>query len=152
MTTWQRILPGLANLQASLRIEAEPAPPDMSGGPGPGGREVAGLYMGTKAKYMVNLNGGVGSGRFIPALHFYLFSADGQVYRAYDQILAPAGDIARFDFNAAQRRDPRNSGRYVLTGGTIRIQMGEGQPPEIITAPAPRDGMVTINTVRYVRQ
>jgi hypothetical protein len=150
MTTWQRILPALTNLHASLRIEAEPAPPDMSAGPG--GREVAGLYMGTKAKYMVNLNGGVGSGSFIPALHFYLFSAAGQVYRAYDQILAPAGDIARFDFNAAQRRDPGNSGRYVLSGGSIRIQMGGGQTPEIITAPAPRDGMITINTVRYVRR
>jgi hypothetical protein len=76
----------------------------------------------------------------------------GRVYRAYDQILAPGGDIARFDFNAAQRRDPGNSGRYVLTGGNIRIQMGEGQTPEVITAPAPRDGMMTISTVRYVRQ
>lgn len=152
MQTWQRILPAMTNLQASLRIESEPAPPDMSAGPGPGGVEVAGLYMGTKNKYMVNLNGGVGSGYFIPAVHLYLLSPTGRVYRAYDQILAPGGDIARFDFNAAQRRDPGNSGRYVLTGGNIRIQMGEGQTPEVITAPAPRDGMMTISTVRYVRQ
>jgi len=152
MQTWQRILPALSNLQASLRIEAEDAPPDMSAGPGPGGLEVTGLYMGTKNKYMVNLTGGVGSGYFVPATHFYLFSPTGRVYRAYDQILAPGGDIARFDFNAAQRRDPANSGRYVLAGGKIRIQMGDGQTPEVITAPAPRDGMVTINSVRYVRR
>jgi hypothetical protein len=152
MTTWQRILPAFSNLQASLRIETEPAPPDMNAGPGPGAREIAGLYMGTKPKFMVNLNGPVGSGSFIPALHYYLFSPSGQVYRAYDQILAPAGDIARFDFAAAQRRDPGNTGRYVLTGHNIRIQMSSGQAPEVITAPAPRDGQVVIGTVRYVRQ
>ena len=40
--------------------------------------------MGTKNKYMVNLNGGVGSGYFIPAVHSYLLSPTGRVYRAYD--------------------------------------------------------------------
>ncbi len=69
-----------------MSVETEQAPPAMTDGPGPGGRAVAGLYMGTKSKFMVNLNGPVGSGTFVQALHFYLFSADGRVYRAYDGV------------------------------------------------------------------
>jgi hypothetical protein len=47
---------------------------------------------------------------------------------------------------------PSHECRYVLTGSSIRTQMGGGQRLKIITAPAPRGGIVTINKVRYVRQ
>lgn len=123
----------------------------MTEGPGPVGRAMAGLYMGTKAKYIVNLNGPVGSGSHVPALHFYLFSADGRVYRAYDELRAPDGDVNRFDFDAAQRADPVNSGRYTVSGNQLRIQMGS-QPPETITTAAPQNNRVTIDTVIYMRQ
>ena len=73
--------------------------------------------MGTKPKYVVDLNRQVGLGRHVPALHYYLFSAEGRVYRAYDQLEVPGGDISGFDFNAAQRADPVNSGRYTVKGG-----------------------------------
>jgi hypothetical protein len=107
--------------------------------------------MGTKPKYMPDLIRGVGYGNWVRSPHYYLFSADGRVYRAFDQLNVPGGDPSRFDFNAAQRADPVNSGRYVLTGNQIRIQMG-GRPPETIVAPAPKDGRVTIETIVYVRQ
>jgi hypothetical protein len=150
-TTWQRALPALTALAASLRVEAEAAPPSVAEGPGPAGRAMAGLYMGTKPKYIVNLNGPVGSGSHVPAPHFYLFSADGRVYRAYDGIRAPGGDINRFDFEDAQRADPVNSGRYTVTGNQLRIQL-RGQPPETITTAAPQNNRVTIDTVVYIRQ
>jgi hypothetical protein len=85
------------------------------------------------------------------ALHFYLFSADGRVYRAYDQLQVPGGAIPRFDFDAAERRDPMNSGRYTVDNGKLVIRM-RGSPPETIATAAPRGGKVTINTVTYERQ
>ena len=112
---------------------------------------MAGLYMGTKPKYVVNLNRPVGYGSWVTALHFYLFSTDGRVYRAYDQLSVPRGDVSSFNFDAAQRTDPVNSGRYTLTGNQLRIQMG-GKPPETITTPAPKDNRVIIDTVVYLRQ
>ena len=120
-------------------------------GPGAAGAGVAGLYMGTKPKYVVDLNLPVGLGRHVPALHYYLFSAEGRVYRAYDQLEVPGGDISAFDFNAAQRADPVNSGRYTVKGGQLIIQFG-GQPPETIVTAVPERNRVTIETVRYVRQ
>ncbi len=87
----------------------------------------------------------------VPALHYYLFSPEGRVYRAYDELPVPGGNVSRFDFDAAQRADPVNSGRYSLKGNQLRIQMG-GQPPETITTAAPEGGRVTIHSVVYVRQ
>ena len=152
-TTWQRALPALNAMAASLRVEAGPAAASALGeGPGTAGRAVAGLYMGRTYKNVVDLNRPVGYGyNVVPALQFYLFSADGRVYRAYDELSVPGGDITRFDFDAAQRADPVNSGRYTLKGNQLHIQMG-GQPPETITAAAPQGNRVTINTVLYVRQ
>src|SRR5262249_33551160 len=109
-TTWQRLLPALNALTATLRVEAGAPPPKLTAVPPDEGRSVAGLYMGTKPKYMVNLNRPVGYGSQVVALHYYLFSVDGRVYRAYDDIQIPGGDIRKFDFDAAKRADPVNSG------------------------------------------
>jgi hypothetical protein len=46
-----------------------------------------------------------------PALHYYLFSADGRVYRAYDFPPVAAANIELFDFDGAERTDRMNSGR-----------------------------------------
>ncbi|MGH8579831.1 MAG: hypothetical protein ACREVK_06835 [Gammaproteobacteria bacterium] len=150
-TTWQRALPALNAMAGSLRVEAGSAAPALGEGPGPAGRAVAGLYMGTKSKYVVDRNRPVGYGSHVLALHYYLFSADGRVYRAYDELSVPGGDINRFDFDAPQRSDPGNSGRYTVKGDELHIQMG-GQPPETITTAAPQGNRVTIDTVIYVRQ
>ncbi len=149
--TWQRAVPALNAMAASIRVETGAAAPAMAEGPGPAGRAVAGLYMGTKPKYVVNLNRPVGSGSHVVALHYYLFSADGRVYRAYDALSVPDGNISLFDFDGAQRADPVNSGRYNLVGNQLHIQMG-GQPPEPITTAMPQANRVTINTVVYIRQ
>ena len=98
---------------------------------------------------MINVTG---SGYYTNALHFYLFSADGRVYRAYDKLDVPAGDIARFDFDAASRFDPGNSGHYTVDNGKLIIQMGGNAPESAITADVPRDGLLTINTVPYKKQ
>lgn len=144
---WQRASTMLGAVYHSLRVEQGPAPPSVANGPGPLGRQVAGLYMGTKAKYVVNLVSG--GGDFKPALHYYLFSADGRVYRRYD--FEPA-DYQHFDFARALQEDPANTGRYTVTGNQLYLQFGDGPEAEVVTAPLPRNGRLEINSVVYQRQ
>lgn len=147
--SWQRAVPALNAMAATLRVEAAGAPPPLS--PAAGGA-VAGLYQGIKLKYMATMNNVIGNnGYYTNALHYYLFSADGRVYCAYDKLDLPGGSTARFDFDAAERRDPTNSGRYTVDGGRLIIEMGGNAPQTIVTS-VPRDGMLTINTVLYKRQ
>jgi len=152
MTTWQRAVPAFNAMAATLRVETGAPPPRMAAVAPAEGRAIAGLYMGTKPKYTVDLNRPAGHGSHVMALHYYLLSADGRVYRAYDEVRAPESDIGRFDFDAAKRADPVNSGRYAVQGNQLHIQMGEGQPAETISTARPRDGRLTIDTVLYIRQ
>jgi hypothetical protein len=149
--TGQRALPALNAMSGSLRVIAGAPQQDIGKGPGAAGRGIAGLYMGSKSKYVVDLNRPVGYGSHAPAPHYYLFSAAGRVYRAYDELKLPAGGADRFDFGAAQRADPGNSGRYAVEGERLHILLG-GQPPETITTALPKGNSVTIDTVLYIKQ
>jgi hypothetical protein len=148
---WQRALPALNAMAATLSVAAATLQPYVGKGPGAAGKAIAGLYMGTKPKYVVDLNRPVGYGKHVVAPHYYLFAPDGRVYRAYDDLKVPGGDPARFDFDAAQRSDPVNSGRYTVEGERLVIAIG-GQPPETISTAVPKGNSVTIQTVLYVRQ
>src|SRR5439155_25598512 len=56
MATWQRALPAFNAFSSTLRVEkaaADPEAPAVS-------RGISGLYMGSKSKYMVDLNRPVG--------------------------------------------------------------------------------------------
>ena len=131
---------------ASLRVEAARAPPPLSAADG---RAVAGLYRGFKSTYTatnINITGGPTN---VNALHFYLFSAMGRVYCAYDQLDVPQGRIELFDFDAAERRDAANSGRYTVDGGKLVILVGGDAP---IVTDMPRNGRLRINTVIYDKQ
>ena len=145
--SWQRAIPALNAMAATLRVEAARGPAPLTTA---AGRSVAGLYMGMKPKYMATMVNVIGSGYYTNALHYYLFSADGRVRRAYDNLDVPGGDISRFDFDAAERSDPGNSGRYTVDDGKLVIQMG--QEPDPIIAAVPKDGAVTIGGVIYKRQ
>jgi hypothetical protein len=142
--SWKAANPYILTLGSSLHVEAAYAPAPLTAG---AGRAVAGLYMGIAPKAMSYLNA-VGT-YTISAKLFYLFSADGRVYRHYDQLNVPGGNIAYFDFDAAERNDLRNSGRYLINGGKLIIRI-EGQQP--IITDAPRDGVLTIYGVAYTRQ
>jgi hypothetical protein len=148
MQSWQQAVPYLNAMAAGLRVEAGRAPPPLAQA---AGRAVAGLYQGFKAKYMATMVNVTGSGYYTQALHYYLFSPGGRVYRAYDKLEVPGGDPARFDFDAAQRRDPDNSGTYTVDGGKLLIQFG-GASSEKIVAPVPKGGTLTIYAVPYKRQ
>ena len=148
LQSWQQVVPALNQMASTLRVETVKAPAALTPA---AGNAVAGLYMGMKPKYTATMQNVTGYASYQNALHFYLFSADGRVYRAYDQLQVPGGAISRFDFDAAERRDPMNSGRYTLDNGKLIIKM-HGSPPETIATAAPRGGKVTINTVTYERQ
>ena len=87
----------------------------------------------------------------VPALLYYLFSADGRVYRVYDSLQLARGNPARFDFDAAMRADPDNSGRYTVRGAELHIQLGGRAPQTIVTA-LPEGGRLTIENVHFERK
>ncbi|HEY3740636.1 MAG TPA: hypothetical protein VGL53_12370 [Bryobacteraceae bacterium] len=146
-TMWARLAPDVNNMLRTMRVETAAAGPSVGEGPGPGGEQIAGLYRGIKQKYMTGLT--FQHSYYTPASHFYLFSRTGQVYRAYDQIRAPGGDINRFDFDYAARADPPNSGRFTVAGDKLYIRIGQNPP---IVVEAPRNNTVTIESVTYTRQ
>jgi len=138
---WQMAAPRLSQMAATLKVEGAPAAAPLSI---EAGNKVAGLYQGMKAKYTATMMNITGHASYETALHFYVFSANGRVYRAYDRLDAPGG---RFDFDAAERRDPQNSGRYTVDGGKLVIKMrGDNEP--IVTDP-PKDGVLVIYQVAY---
>jgi hypothetical protein len=142
---WQMAVPRLNQMASTLHIETERAPAPLTAA---AGNSVAGLYMGMKQKYMATMVNVTGSGYYANALHFYLFAADGRVYRAYDTLETPGG---RFDFDGAERRDPMNSGRYTVDSGKLVITMNRANPEKIVTD-APKNGKVIINTVQYEKK
>lgn len=143
--SWQQAVPHLNQMAGTLRVESARAPAPLTA---QAGHAVAGLYMGIKPKYMATMVNVTGSGYWTNALHYYLFSPDGHVYRAYDKLETPGG---RFDFDAAERRDAMNSGRYTVDGGKLRITMNRPQP-ESIVADLPKDGALVIHDVSYKKQ
>jgi hypothetical protein len=148
LQSWQTAAPALTALASNLRVEAGRAPPPLTAA---GGRAMAGLYQGIKQKYMATMINVTGSGYYTSALHFYLFSSSGRFYRAYDRLEVPGGDPDHFDFDAAQARDPGNSGTYTIDSGNLVMRFG-GPSQETITTPAPKGGTFTIYSVRYTRQ
>jgi hypothetical protein len=146
---WPIALQSFNALIGTLRVETA----SSAGAVTAESRAFAGLYVGTKPKFVSGIGPGVaaGSGTFVPALHLYLFSEDGRVYRAYDEIRAPGGDIRRFDFDAAEQADPVNSGRYVIRGDQLTITLGERRE-ETIVVTLRQPGRLTISTVDYTRR
>ena len=148
LQTLQMAMPALNAMAASLRVETARPPAPLSQA---AGLAVAGLYMGQKQNYSTAMENVTGTITAVNALHFYLFSPDGRVYRAYNRLDVPGGDIARFDFVAAEQVDPENSGRFTVEGDKLVIQMG-GPSPQSIIADLPRNGTITIEAVTYTRQ
>jgi hypothetical protein len=151
-TSWQRVLQPLNAFASSLHVVAGTPEPVYSAPPPAVGRAIAGLYMGFARKYMTNLQQGPAYGYYTNALLYYLFSADGRVYRHYDQLPVPGNNPSRFDFAAAQRADPVNSGVYAVQGESIYVKLGTAERPEKLAMRLPSDNSLMIGTVSYKRQ
>jgi hypothetical protein len=142
--SWQQIVPSIQAMMASMRVEASAQPAPLA--PTSTTRGISGIYMGMKGHYVVDLI--AGGGRFISGAHFYMFSSTGRVYRTFDPTAAQ--DAERFNYDAAQQRDPESSGRYSVQGEELVIQMS-GPQPETFRVPIPR-GTVTIDRVVYTKE
>jgi len=90
---WQRAVPLLNAWSNSLRVETgAAAPPSMSPAAGGAARAFAGRYMALAYKDVADFSRGPGAMTRILASLYYLFSPDGRVYRAYDDLPVPGGD------------------------------------------------------------
>jgi len=143
--SWQQAVPHLNQMASTMRVEAARAPTPINA---QAGHAVAGLYMGIKPKYMATMVNVTGSGYWQNAAHYYLFSSDGRVHRAYDELATPGG---RFDFDAAERRDAMNTGYYTVEGGKLHITLNR-KSPEKIVADVPKGGTLVIQSVSYEKQ
>jgi hypothetical protein len=152
LTSWQHVLPQLNAFASTLRVVAGGPEPDYSAPVGSAGRSIAGLYMGFTQKYMTDLQRGPAYGYYANAVQYYLFSADGRVYRHYDELKVPGRDPARFDFGAAEREDPVNSGRYIVKGDSIFVRLGAAERPERFALRVPNGKSISIGAVSYTRQ
>jgi len=150
--SWQRAAPAMEAMYRTLRVETAAATPEAVPVPpaatGKAGKDIAELYRGSRMRYMVDLQRGSAYGKTAAAQHFYLFSADGRVYRFYD---VPSGDLAQFDFARAAIEDPENTGSYRVDRGRLVISM-RGPQPEILTVPVPRANRLEIEGVVYLRE
>jgi hypothetical protein len=147
LASWQRIAPHIDAFAATLNIAAgSPPPASASSPPSAAGRAFAGLYMAITTKYEALF------GRRVPAALYYLFSADGRVYRKYDDLSVPGNDPARFDFAAAQRADPVNSGRYTIQGNSVLVRLGPSSDPETFETTLPRGNTIVIRGLSFERQ
>ena len=150
LQAWQVALPSFNALIATLHVDSAAS---VTSPATPATRALAGLYVGIKQKFVSAFGVGVGagSGGFVPALYMYLLSENGRVYRAYDDIMAPGGDIRRFDFDAAEQADPVNSGHFVVQGDQLLMTLGE-RSDEKIAVPLRQPRHLTIGTVDYTRR
>ena len=145
---WQRISPTVGTLLSSLSIgAATAAPPPLPPPPGPSGRTYAGIFMGTKQRFMVDP---FGTSTFTPSPHFYIFAPGGHVYRTFDVLNVPQ-DPSRFDFATAARADADNSGQFAVQGGFLIMRFG-GAEPESLRVPLSPNGSFAANGVTYTRQ
>jgi hypothetical protein len=149
--TWQRAAPVMTAALTSMRVVAGAAAPQVSAESTPANRAQAGVYMGIKQKFQVNLWGGVGSGTFTPAPHFFIFSADGRVCRTFDPLKLPANGPGGFDLAAAAREDQENTGWFSVRGNQLIIQFG-GPGAEVIQSAVSPAGGFTASGVAYLRQ
>ena len=152
LTSWQHVLPQLNAFASTLRVVAGAPEPDYTAPVGAAGRGIAGLYMGFTRKYMTDLQRGPAYGYYANAVQYYLFSADGRVYRHYDELKVPGRDPARFDFAGAEREDPVNSGRYTIKGDSIFVRLGPAERPERFVLRVPTGNSISIGSVSYARQ
>jgi hypothetical protein len=129
----EQVLPSFRKVLSTMKISS--AAPRLSEGTGADTRAVAGLYMAPRMKLSTP-----------PAMstYYYLFSADGRVYRGYGLPSAPNGDLNKFDYAAAAKNDAENAGTFEIKGAQLVIHMGWQHAYTITIGVPDKAGRITI--------
>jgi len=148
-SSWQAAAPPmLAALNSATVVQNSAATRERDIAPsGPQDTSFAGLYSGIKQRYMAGILGIPGTGGYTPAQHYYLLAPDGRMYSTYNH----PGDVRSFDYAAAQRNDPENSGRWVRRGNQIVFQWTGPQPTQATVAIS-ASGEFTLSGVVYSKE
>jgi len=124
---------------------ATPASPPPTP-PTAGGNDVAGLYLATTRQLRFNPLGGAGSADWEMRTEFYLLSREGRVFRGRDLPSVPGG-LSRFDYDAARRAAPGNSGSYSVRGHEVVMRF----PDENLLATGSEPGVLDIRGTKFRR-
>jgi len=154
VAAWQRAWPSMQALLASLKVEsgASPGstgPPPATGGAHSTGSTIAGVFSGITTRLVSDLTRGPGAFLRQPAVRYYVFSEGGHAYRTFEQSNVPA-EVSRFDFAAAARQDPDNTGTYGIDSGRLTIRFG-GTQPETVSGRVSGPNTLVIDSVTYER-
>jgi hypothetical protein len=147
---YERLRPSLEKFLLAMVVRATDSAvstPRAGAAVVPGSPLMPGLYMGTVQRLRPNVLGPPGSTTTVIASTYYLFSGDGRVYRSTELPSAPRG-IRSFDYDAALRRDPGNSGTYTADAANLRIRLG-GPNPEAIAAKLLGNGAIEIYGITF---
>ena len=151
MYGWQKAWPAMQAFLTSMTVEAPTAAPVAPREPGVVRPGIAGVFAGVTTRMMSDLTRGPGYFTREPALQYYIFSPNGQLYRTFQAPDLPGGDVTRFDYQGAARADPDNSGSYTLDGNNITIRTG-GRTPESITGKVIDANSLLIKLITYNRE
>jgi hypothetical protein len=98
---------------------AKPAPASKPGA-------VDGLYLASTRRLQLRIGGPPGSGEWVIDTRFYLLSADGRFHRGYGLPSVPGGDVRRFDYAEAERKDAPNTGTFTVKGNQVQLKPRSG--------------------------
>lgn len=66
-----------------------------------------------------------GGTEWTTSTEFYLLSPEGKVYRGHGLPEVPGGNLSRFDYETARRKDPGNVGTYSTDGSRVTLLVGD---------------------------
>jgi hypothetical protein len=123
--SYQSNWPAIAGVLDSLKVTTTSA---ASAAPAPAAKvgTVDGLYLASTRRLQLRIGGPPGSGEWVIDTRFYLLSADGRFHRGYGLPPVPGGDVRRFDYAEAERRDAPNTGTFTVKGGQVQLKPRSG--------------------------
>ena len=114
---WNRYLPEVDRVFASMRVGEAPAAPAVAPRPAQG---ASGLYLATVRRLVFRATGG---SEWTLNIEYYLLDPDGKVYQGWLPE-APGGGFLRFDYDEARRPGNSAIGSYTVSGNRVSLNVG----------------------------
>jgi hypothetical protein len=114
---WNRYLPAVDRVFASMRVGEAPAAPASVPRPTQG---ASGLYLATVRRMVFRATGG---SEWTLNIEYYLLDPDGKLYHGWLPE-APGGGFLRFDYDEARRPGNSAIGTYTVSGNRVSLNVG----------------------------